>query len=134
MISALVEYLAIFYQAGDLAQVEVIARSMLAAIPDDIVALQFLGLALYQLGRTDQAYRLFKRVALRQDRRDVADPTVCEHASDASYREATQAYSGLAEGWSRIAVVLTKFGFHKQAASALAAASASRGSPGAAPV
>ncbi len=46
MILALVDYLGAFYQASNLGQVEAIARTMLAAISDDLVALQFLGLAL----------------------------------------------------------------------------------------
>lgn len=128
MISALVDYLAIFYQTDNMAQVEVIARSMLAAIPDDLVALQFLGLALYQMGRVDQAYQMFKRVAARQEQHEGGDgSTVCEPASVASYREATRAHSGLAEGWYRIALALNRFGFHKPATLAFKAASTARG-------
>ena len=132
MITALVEYLAMFYQTGNMAQMEVIARSMLAAIPDDLVALQFLGLALYQSGRVDDAYRALTKVADRQDRqmeRDVG--TDCEPASAASYRAATREHSGLADGWYRIALVLNRFGFHKPATRAFEAASAARGMVGA---
>lgn len=128
MISALIDYLAIFYQSGNLEQMEVIARSMLAAMPDDIVALQFLGLALYQMGRTDVAYQMFKRAASRLDYQgDGSDPTICEPASVVSYREATRAHSGLADGWYRIALALDKFGFHKPATRAFDAALAARG-------
>jgi tetratricopeptide (TPR) repeat protein len=128
MISALVDQLAMFYQSGNLTQVEVISRSMLTAIPEDIVALQFLGLALYQMGRMDDARRAFKRVAARQDRPQEAHGlTVCEPAHCATFREATRAHSGLADGWYRIALALKQFGFHRPARRALAAALASSG-------
>lgn len=128
MIAALVDYLATFYQTGNLAQVEVIARSMLAAVPDDLVALQFLGLALYQMGRTDDARMAFKKVADRQDQQQEWDGlSGCEPAHSAVFRAATRAHSGLADGWYRIALALSKCGFHKPAIRALAAASAARG-------
>ena len=47
MINALFDLLGAFYQSGDLAQAEWIARSILQAIPDDSVSLQFLGLVYY---------------------------------------------------------------------------------------
>ena len=61
MISAMVDLLAGCYQAGNLDQMEAIARSLLAAIPEDTVALQFLGLALYLGGRLDDARQVFLR-------------------------------------------------------------------------
>jgi predicted Zn-dependent protease len=128
VIPALVDYLALFYQQGNLTQVEVIARSMLAAIPDDIVALEFLALAIYQMGRTDDAHRAFTRIAARADQREtLQDSTACELASSATFRAATRADSGLADGWSRIAQILNKLGFQKPATRAFEAASASRG-------
>lgn len=128
MIPALVGYLATFYQAGNLAQVEVIARSMLAAVPKDVVALQFLGLALYQMGRVDDARRAFKRVAAMLDLQEEWDGhTVCEPAHVAIFRAATRAGSGLADGWYRIALALNIFGLHKPAARAFEAALAARG-------
>lgn len=131
MIYLLVDYLATFYQAGNLAQVEVIARSMLAAVPDDLVALQFLGLALYQMGRVDDAHLAFKRVATTLDQQEEWDGgTVCEPAHVAIYRTATRAHSGLAEGWYRIGLALNRFGFHNPAARAFKAAVAARGFPG----
>lgn len=128
MIPALVEHLATFYQTGNLAQVEVIARSMLAAVPKDVVALQFLGLALYQMGRVDDARRAFKRVAAMLDQQQEWDGrTVCEPAHVAIFRAATRAGSGLADGWYRIALALKFFGLHKPAARAFEAALAARG-------
>lgn len=128
MISALVEYLAMFYQTGNLVQVEAITRSLLAAIPDDIVALQFLGLALYQMGRDKDAYQAFKDAAARLARPAKEDAcSVCEPARAVTYREATRANSGLADGWHRIALVLKNFGFPGPAARAFEAESAARG-------
>ena len=128
MISLLVEYLSIFYQTGDTAQLAVIARSLLAAIPDDLVALQFLGMALYQMGRIDEAYRVFKQVATRPAPDVVPGVSSgCESASAISYREATGAHSGLADGWQQIARILSRFGFQRQADRADQAAASSRG-------
>jgi hypothetical protein len=128
MITALVDYLAMFCQAGNVEQMEMIARSMLAAIPGDLVALQFLGLALYQRGHVDDAYRTFKQVADDLEQQEEWDgQSVCEPASVVTLRVATQAHSGLSEGWNRIALILNKFGLHKSADRALEAALASRG-------
>jgi cytochrome c-type biogenesis protein CcmH/NrfG len=128
VIPALLDLLATFYQAGNLDQVETVARSMLATIPDDIVSLQFLGLALYQTGRFDDAYRAFKQVATRFNEQPGATrPTDCEPAAAASYRAAIRADSGLAEGWWQIARVLAKLGFRAAAGRAYQAALAARG-------
>lgn len=116
MIATLIELLGSCYQSGNFAQVETIARSMLSAIPNDIVALQFLGLALYQLGRVDEAHRVFHRVADKSATElPRHDPAICEPAVVTSYREATRAGSGLAEAWCRIATVMQRLGFHKPA-------------------
>jgi len=128
MIPALVEFLGVFCQTGDLAQVEVIARSMLSAIPEDLVALQFLGLALYQMGRTDEARAVFARVPASLDQHEKWDGIgVCEPAGVETFRAATQPHSGLADGWNRIALLLTRFGFNRPAMRALEAASAAHG-------
>lgn len=128
MISALVDFLAVFCQTGDLVQLEVIARSMLSAIPEDLVALQFLGLALYQMGRTDEARAVFARVPASLEQHAKWDGMgVCEPAGVETFRAATRAHSGLADGWHRIALILNKFGLNKQALRAFDAASAARG-------
>ena len=135
MIAALVDYLAMFYQTGNMEQMEVVARSMLAAIPDDVVALQFLGLALYQMGYVDRAHKMFKRVADKHALLTVEnDPTLCESASVVSYREATRPHSGLADALYRIAMVLNRFGLHKPATRAFAAALTAGGAKEAATV
>lgn len=123
MITALVDLLATFYQAGNLQQVEAITRSMLATIPNDLVALQFLGLALYRTGRHDEAYRAFGKAAARLERTPpMAYATSCEQAASATYRKAVRVDSGLAEGWQQIADVLARLGFQKAASRAREAA------------
>ena len=129
MIYALIDLLSTFYQAGNLEQIEAISRSMLSATPDDLVALQFLGLALYQTGRIDDAYEAFKRVAARASESvNFANPTTCESTATVSYREAIRPGSGLADGWQKIAQIMTKFGFRKSATSAYEAARTARSS------
>jgi tetratricopeptide (TPR) repeat protein len=128
MISALIDYLAVYYQTGNLAQMEAVASTILAAIPDDLVALQFLGLAFYQTGRIDDACQAFKRVASSVDRPQELDgASVCEPAGVATFREATRPQSGLADGWFRIAQIMSRLGYYKPATRAFEAALAARG-------
>ena len=127
MITALIDLMATFYQSGNPGQMAVIARAMLATIPDDIVALQFLGLAIYQLGRTEAARRVFRRVADRLDRHTPYGPvTTLEPAMATNYREATQPASRLGNAWYTIGAILTKFGFQPAAERAFQAAQNSR--------
>lgn len=116
MITALIDLLSTFYQAGNPGQMAMIARSMLATIPNDVVAMQFLGLALYQLGRIEAAHRIFRKVAedLETEPR-VELPTTLESAAITNYREATQPGSGLGEAWYRIGSIASRFGFHNAA-------------------
>lgn len=128
MILALVDLLGTYYQAGDLVQVETIARSMLAAIPDDIVSLQFLGLALYQTGRLGDAYFAFKQAAARlREPEPARHVTTCESAAEIAYHAATSTGTGLADGWWQIADILDKFGFRRAAERARGAAAAAQG-------
>ncbi|WP_145841660.1 hypothetical protein [Denitratisoma sp. DHT3] len=119
----MIDLLADFYQSGNFVQMETIARSLLVAIPDDIVALQFLGLSLYLMGRKESAYRAFRRGAV-----NAAAPaaTTIEPAAAISYREATKPGTALADGWDKISRILRSLGLHKPARSALAAARAAR--------
>ncbi|HTY99727.1 MAG TPA: hypothetical protein VMB75_07825 [Rhodocyclaceae bacterium] len=123
MISALLELLGGYYQAGNLNQVEAIARCMLNAIPDDLVALQFLALALHQRGRIKDAYMLLRKVA-DKSRASPRYPSTGEPAATACYREATRFGSRLADGWYQIARLLSHYGFKEQAARALKSAQA----------
>jgi len=129
MISTLIESLTVFIQAGDLVQAEIVARSILSSIPGDLVALQFLGLALYRMGRMSEAQEVFAKVPASLDQHEKWDGLgVCEPAGVETFRLATRAHSGLAEGWSRIALLLTMFGLHKPATRAFEAAAAAHGS------
>jgi Flp pilus assembly protein TadD len=128
VITALIDLMGSFYQAGNPGQMAVIARSMLATIPGDLVALQFLGLALYQLGQTEAALRIFRKVAEKAEAEAQPKlPTTLESAAVTNYREATGPASGLAEAWHRIGVILAKFGFHAAAERAFQAARQARG-------
>ena len=128
MITALIDLMGTFYQAGNPAQMAVIARSMLTTIPGDLVALQFLGLALYQLGQTEAALRIFRRVAEKAEaglQTDLA--TTVEAAAVTNYREATRPASGLADAWHRIGALLSKYDFHNAAERAYEASRCARG-------
>lgn len=128
MITALAECLATFHQSGNIAQVEVIARTMLAAMPDDPVALQFLGLALYQTGRIAEAQQVLERVATRTGRpTDANTHCDCESTAAATFRAATRVHPGLADGWYRVALVMDQFGFHQSAEAAFEASLAASG-------
>lgn len=127
MITALIDLLGACYQAGNPDQMEAIARSMLAAIPDDLVALQFLGLALYQMGREDDARQVFGDVEDKPPQAEGRYPTTGELAVVTSYREALRPAAGLAEAWRRIAAVAARYGFRRTARRAYEAARASAG-------
>ena len=123
MITALLDLLGGYYQAGDLRQVEAIARSMLSAIPDDVVALQFLALTLHQRGRFKDAYLSFRKAAERLEGQNQARyVSTGEPAAVASYREATRFGSRLADGWYKVSELLEHYGFKGPAALALRSA------------
>ncbi len=128
MITALVDLMGAYYQAGNPGQMEVIARSILAAIPEDIVALHFLGLALYQMGRIDSARQVFRRVCARsaKERRRIL-PTTGEMAATKLLREASAPASGLGEAWQHIAQALRSLGFRGAATRAYETSLAARG-------
>ncbi len=124
MINAILELLGSFYQAGDLGQMESVARSLLRTIPGDLVGLLFLGLALHQMGRTRDAYALFRKAAAgeRAGEPQASGMGAIESASVALYRAATRPGSRLAEGWSHIAHVVAQYGFKDLAGRAKRAA------------
>ena len=128
MIFAFVDYLATYYQTGNFAQMAAIARTMQAIVPDDVVSLQFLGLALYQMGSIDAAYLAFNSAATRQDQlEESVNPIGCETARAAILRAATRPDSGLADAWYCIALALNKFGLLESAARTIQALSTARG-------
>jgi hypothetical protein len=129
MTLALIDLLANFYLSGNLKQMEAIARSMLLAVPNDIVALQFLGLSLYMRGRTKEAYQIFKYyVSLTTNPQPQQKLlTSCELAAAATYQAAIRPGSGLANGWQGIAEILSHLGYRRHAVRARKAARATAG-------
>lgn len=124
MIDALFDLLGTFYQSGDLLQAESIARSILQAIPDDIVSLQLLGLVYYRTQRRDQAMQAF-RVA------DAAAgvPARGELSLQASAQclQAASAHgSTLANAWYELGLILFRLRRYPQAIRALRAALSAR--------
>ena len=73
MIDALFDLLGTFYQSGNFEQAEWIARSILQAIPDDIVSLQFLGLLYHRTRRRAQAMQVFAATASEPPQSDAPD-------------------------------------------------------------
>lgn len=115
MISALVDLLAKYYVNNDLSNVEAIARTLQAAVPNDLVSLQFLGLVYYQKGRVKEAVSIFDKVVRRPN------PAVPAEAGDAGaglagsdlsatvcYREATRTDRNLAKAWHDLGAVLLR--------------------------
>lgn len=128
MLGTLTELLCHFYQFGHFHQLEAVARTILTSIPDDIVALHFLGLAYLRTGRTGEAMHLFRRIdrskpssdqvcdpAAGPTRRDAGAPT----AAAAIYREATDLNPGFADTWYDIAMELDRLGHCRRALMAL---------------
>ena len=124
MISALMDLLGNFYRAGQLKRVEAIAASILTAIPDDLVSLQFLGLVYHRTGRTKAAQGLFQQAADNLGRLHAlncdADSCACSRcpyaAADACYREAQS--PNLAEAWFELGHALSELGQQQLAAAA----------------
>jgi hypothetical protein len=120
MISTLVDLLGAYYSAGDFIGLEVIASSMLATIPDDLVGLLFLALALHFTGRSKEARNLFGQTgSIDFEALDQAETRIIEPANAATYREAIRPGAHLADGWLQIAQLLGSYGFTRQAEGAL---------------
>lgn len=113
MIGTLVDLLGNFYANQDLANVEVIARSLDSVVPGNLVSLQFLGLVYYRTARVKDAVRAFDGVLRR--RKPLPDGPLSEpltgHELDGSaaavcYREATRRNPSLARAWYDIGTLL----------------------------
>jgi cytochrome c-type biogenesis protein CcmH/NrfG len=117
MISTLVDLLGTFYANQDLANVEVIARSLDSAIPGNLVSLQFLGLVYYRTARVTDAVRFFDRALRRRKLSPDAPPSEIQAGYEAGhefegsaaavcYREATRHSPSLARAWYDIGTLL----------------------------
>jgi hypothetical protein len=127
MITALLDLMGACFQAGNPSQMATIARSILSSIPQDIVALHFLGLALYQMGHTEAARRAFSEACARPQRRRKSDQaTTGEEATATMLREASAPAAGLSEAWQHIALAMRELGFRRAAARAYRTSLAAR--------
>ena len=131
MIGALVELLNNYYQSGDLTHVEVIARTLRAAIPDDVISLQILGLAYLKTGRTADALRLFRKAERKNQQTPNTEPvndenTPLESAASACYREATRKHMGFGRLWYDLGMALLSLKRPKQSIWAFRAALVAR--------
>lgn len=104
-----------------------IARRLLAAIPDDLVALQVLGLTLHRRGRHDSALRFLRRAEASPGPASPPSTAALEPARTVSWREATRPGSALAEAWRQIADLQARHGHFGRAADAQRAALRARG-------
>jgi hypothetical protein len=128
MITALLDLMNAYFQAGNPGQMAAIARSILSSIPEDIVALHFLGLALYQMGHIDAARRAFSKACARPtERRKIDRATTGEKASTTMLRESSTPAAGLSEAWRHIALAMRELGFRRAAARAYRTSLAARG-------
>jgi tetratricopeptide (TPR) repeat protein len=130
MIRTMMDMLSTYYQNGDWINVEAITRAILAAVPDDHVSLQFLGLVYYKTGRVGDAVRIFNRLVNRDERASElklkrgkrylsrGDYT----AAAACYEEATRLDPKLATAWHDLGTTLIELGQHQQAVSAFRSA------------
>lgn len=119
MISTLVDLLANFYARNDFTNFEAIARSLLNAVPNDQVSLQFLGLAYYRTGRVKDAIRVFNKALLRRKpvKADAGNTSLAsgDHAAAACYQEATRHSPELSQAWFDLGTTLLELGKYKQA-------------------
>ena len=121
MINALFDLLGTFYQSGEFAQAEWMARSILQAIPDDLVSLQLLGLVYYRTRRRSEAMQAFNAAE-----GDVHPPTGSLHASAQCLQAASGHGSTLAGAWYALGLLLFRLRRFPQAISALQAALSAR--------
>jgi Flp pilus assembly protein TadD len=122
MISTLVDLLGNFYARNDFANFEAIARSLLNAIPNDQVSLQFLGLVYYRTGRINDAVQIFDRVVRRrhahpQQPAELTESELApsESAAAVCYQEATHDRPELAQAWYDVGTTMVKLGKAKEA-------------------
>lgn len=127
MITALLDLMGACFQAGNPGQMAAIARGILVSIPKDIVALHFLGLALYQMGHMEAARRAFSDACTRPQRRRKSDvSTTGEEAATTMLRAASTPAAGLSEAWQHIALAMRELGFRRAAVRAYRTSLAAR--------
>ncbi|MBE2258597.1 MAG: tetratricopeptide repeat protein [Candidatus Accumulibacter sp.] len=125
MIDALFDLFGNFYQSGNLAQAEWIARSILQAIPDDVVSLQLLGLVYYRTKRRKEAMQAFGAAEIDPGAQAAVDGGGLR-ASTQCLRAASGRGSTLAGAWYELGLLLFRLGRYPQALGALQAALSAR--------
>jgi len=122
MIGALVDLLGNYYVSDDFTNVETIARSILSAIPDDQVSLQFIGLAYYRRGDFKEARSIFDKAVRRRKsaakiewKQGDAYLAHGDYAAAACYEAATRHNPDLAQAWHDLGAALQTLGKHEQA-------------------
>lgn len=111
MISIMLDFLATYHQQGDANGMFSAAQALLNAIPDDLVALQFMGLALFWMGHKERALALFGKAATVLQRTPEPVPAhVCERAASITLQEAAR--PELAGAWQQIANMTALHGLH----------------------
>ena len=134
MLRTLFELFSNYYSHDNFGGGEVVVRSILAAVPGDVAALQFLGLVYFRVGRTTEAIKAFDEGA------PTAGPTAgfaSEPTEDflsangytaaaACHLEATRRSSNLAPAWFDLGLTLTTLGRPRRAIAAVRSALISR--------
>jgi len=122
MIGTLIDLLGNFYARNDFVNFEAITRSLLSAIPNDNVSLQFLGLVYYRTGRTKDAIRVFDKVinrlkplAMMGSRTTEMQLFHVDHVATVCYQEATRPNLDLARAWHDLGTALRDLGKYEQA-------------------
>jgi tetratricopeptide (TPR) repeat protein len=122
------------YASGNLNAVEGTVRSILAAVPNDQTALQFLGLVYYRTGRKAEAIRIFDDVPAQSDftvpaRSDSGDDFLSRNgysATAACHVAANDHNPDLALAWYDLGLTLRELDRPKHAAGAFRCALAAR--------
>jgi tetratricopeptide (TPR) repeat protein len=130
VIGAMFDILGHFYNVGDFARMAIIARNTLASVPDDVVSMQFLGLAYLRTGNEQSAVSLFHRAAdvmqeqlvRRRHGSSSFEPRGEFSAATRCLAEAAQPNPVLADIWKDVGLKWHELGYPEQASSALTAA------------
>jgi tetratricopeptide (TPR) repeat protein len=140
MLHTLFRLVGVHYSCGDFGAVETTARTILATVPNDLAAQQFLGLAYYRTGRKAEAMRIldahppqYPCAARFEAVRDVDFLSRNGYsAAAACHVEATQRSRDLALAWYDVGRILSDLGRPEPALRAFQAAlAACPGDPGA---
>ena len=129
MIPALMELMNTCYHCGDFDQLGAVARTLLNAVPDDIVSAHFLALAYIKTGRPRDASSLFERLRRRMQtlsRRPRSERGAVQPAREVCLSVATERDPEYASTWLSLALDLEQAGRGHEAIAMLRLAVAAR--------